>query len=295
MSQSLVVETRAPSRRILSTLALAIGSGCAFAVLGLGAWGGLLTLGMRSPQYFPFGLALMGGFLIAALTWLKWGRWPKAGLDFRRNAVRLDLVSPRIFGLSLAGGLSTMLAGFLLYVAHRTLAGMGGEGALVLPHASFAALLPGLVMAGIVAGVIEEVAFRGFMQTTLERRFGIIPAIAVSGFVWALFHTNHAYFGEEAIVWFGIFLAVATMLGLIAHRTRSLVPGVAVHSSFDTIYFVAAGLLAPCSTPIAWLQSFASPATLIAAATLMAIVACASWVAFWRQTKSREVADEQSY
>ena len=141
-------------------------------------------------------------------------------------------------------------------------------------------------MAGVVAGVVEEIAFRGFMQGTLERRFGIVPAILVSGFVWALFHTNHAYFGEEALTWFAIFLSVATMLGTIAHRTDSLIPGIAVHAGFDITYFVAAAILQPAIAPIAWVQSFAAPSALVGAAVVFATIALTSWVAFFRATKS---------
>jgi membrane protease YdiL (CAAX protease family) len=145
---------------------------------------------------------------------------------------------------------------------------------------------PGLVMAGIVAGTVEEIAFRGFMQGTLERRFGIVPAILISGFVWALFHTNHSYFGEEALTWFGIFLSIAAMLGTIAHRTDSVIPGIAVHCGFDIAYFVAAGILAPRIAPIAWVQSFASPAALATAAALFATIALAAWVGFFRATRA---------
>jgi membrane protease YdiL (CAAX protease family) len=146
-------------------------------------------------------------------------------------------------------------------------------------------LLPGLVMAGIVAGVVEEIAFRGFMQGTLAKRFGIVPAILISGFVWALFHTNHSYFGEEAGLWFAIFLAVATMLGTVAYRTRSLVPGIAVHAGFDIAYFVAAGLLQPRIAPIAFVQSLAGPQVLMAAAAAIAAVSTLLWNGFFRATR----------
>jgi membrane protease YdiL (CAAX protease family) len=273
-----------PEPGALRTFVLAITSGCAFAIVGLGVWGAVLGTGVTHPGLMPFGVATMAAFLAGAVSWLKWGSWPARGSAFRRAAVRLDAVPLKTFGLSLIAGWSTMLAGFALYVAHRVASGMGGESALALPHVAFTLLLPGLVMAGTVAGVVEEIAFRGFMQTTLERRFGIVPAILVSGFAWALFHTNHSYFGEEALAWFAIFLSVAAMLGTIAHRTRSLLPGIAVHSGFDIAYFVAAGLLQPHFAPIAWVESFASPAELVSFAAVAGVIALAAWVSFFRTT-----------
>ena len=179
-----------------------------------------------------------------------------------------------------------MLCGFCLYVAHRTLSGIGGEGLLALPHAPFAMLWPGLVMAGLVAGIVEEIAFRGFMQGTLERRFGVVPAILVSGLLWAGFHLNHSYFAEEPLLWPAIFLAVATILGTIAHRADSLIPGIAVHAGFDSAYFLAAGLLAPRVAPIEFVQSIVSPLMLMIAAAIAGLIALLSWKSFFRATQT---------
>jgi uncharacterized protein len=275
----------APHTGAISTFLKAVISGAVIAVIGLGVWGAMLMAAMKNPAFGPWLVPAMTAFLAAGAAYLKWGKWPNAGRAFRNEGVRLNPVSPRAFLLSLAAGWSTMLTGFCLYVAHRTLGGMGGENALVLPHAPLVLLLPGLVMAGLVAGVVEEIAFRGFMQGTLERRFGIVPAILVSGFVWALFHTNHSYFGEEALTWFAIFLSIAAMLGMIARRTDSVIPGIAVHCGFDIAYFVAAGILAPRIAPIAWVQSFASPAQLACAAALFAALALVSCAGFFRATR----------
>ncbi len=282
MSQSLTMP--APRTGAVSTVVKAIVSGCIVAMIGLGAWGGLGLTALRQPGFMPWLVPAMASVLVLGAAYLKWGKWPNSGAAFRSEAVRLNAVRLKPFLLSLIAGWSTMLTGFCLYVAHRAASGMGGENPLSLPHAPLAMLLPGLVMAGLVAGVVEEIAFRGFIQGTLERRFGIVPAILVSGFVWALFHTNHSYFGEEALVWFGIFLSVATMLGTIAHRTNSLIPGIAVHAGFDISYFVAAGILQPRIAPIAWVQSFASAQELIAAAAVFAVVMVLSWIAFFRAT-----------
>ena len=49
-----------------------------------------------------------------------------------------------------------------------------------------------LVMASIVAGVTEEAAFRGYMQTPIERRYGVVSAIFVNGAMFGLLHfPNH--------------------------------------------------------------------------------------------------------
>ena len=278
-------EYEAPTGAI-HTLIKAIGSGVAVALAGLGSWGGLLYAGSANPVFLPWVVPAMATILVVAGAYLKWGAWPRSGRAFRRQAVRLNAVSLRAFLLALAAGWSTMLCGFCLYVAHRTLAGMGGEGLLALPHATFSSLWPGLVMAGIVAGVVEEIAFRGFIQGTVERRFGVAPAILVSGLLWAAFHLNHSYFAEEPLLWPAIFLAVATILGMIAQRTDSLIPGIAVHAGFDCAYFLVAGLLAPRIAPIAFIESVANPQMLVIAAVIAGAIALPSWLAFFRATRT---------
>jgi membrane protease YdiL (CAAX protease family) len=270
----------------VSTIVKAVVSGCVIAFIGLGIWSGLLIAGMHFPHLVVLAVPLMAAVLFGGGLYLKYGAWPRTGRAFRSEGVRLNPVRLKPFLFALAAGWSTMAAGFCLYIARRSLLGLGGEDPLLLPHAPLAVLLPGLVMAGIVAGVVEEVAFRGFMQGTLERRFGVIPAILISGFVWALFHLNHSYFGEAVLMWFGIFLAVATMLGTIAHRTNSLIPGIVVHSGFDIAYFVAAGVLAPKIAPIAFVEQIASPAMLFASAALLATLALGSWFGFLRATRA---------
>jgi membrane protease YdiL (CAAX protease family) len=273
-----------PGSGALRIIVKATLSGIAVAGLSLVVWNGLLIGALRNPQWWNWIVPVMAAVLVGSAAYLRWGTWPKSGRVFRRESLRFNRVSLKIILLSLAAGWSTMIAGFCLYVAHRSLLGMGGEVPITLPHMQFALLLPGLLMGALVAGSTEEVAFRGFMQGTLEKRFGVIPAILFSGLVWGLFHTNHSYFGEEIAVWLGVFLSVAAMLGTFAARTNSVIPGILVHTGFDAAYFVAAGALQPRIAPIAWLQSFASPIVLIGAALIAASVALVAWVGFVRAT-----------
>jgi membrane protease YdiL (CAAX protease family) len=282
---SLSLTLNEPRSGALGTIVKAVVSGGVIAVVGMGLWGGLGLEAMKNPAFMPYLVPAMVAILVVGALYLKYGQWPRTGAAFRNQAVRLNPVKLKPFLLSLAAGWSTMLTGFCLYVAHRMAGGMGGESALVFPHAPFAVLLPGLIMAGVVAGTVEEIGFRGFMQGTLERRFGVVPAILISGFVWALFHTNHSYFAQDVALWFAMFLAISFMLGGIAHRTDSLLPGIAVHSGFDITYFVFAGALAPRIAPIAWVQSFATPPELVVAASGFAVVMAVSWIAFFRATK----------
>ena len=126
-------------------------------------------------------------------------------------------------------------------------------------------------------------------QGRLERAYGVVPAILVSGLVWAVFHTNHSYFDTDplnVVIWFCIFLVVSAMLGTIAHRTNSVLPGIVIHAGFDSTYFISAGLLQPEIAPLTFLESLARPPVFIAAGAMLAVLAALAWAALFRATRS---------
>lgn len=68
----------------------------------------------------------------------------------------------------------------------------------------------------IMSTLFEEVFFRGFLQTKFEKALGIIPAILLSGIVFALYHLGYPKFRsmEQIITMFlvGTFFAIAFRL-----------------------------------------------------------------------------------
>lgn len=73
----------------------------------------------------------------------------------------------------------------------------------------------------IVAGITEEILFRGFVQKTLEKRKGVTPAVTTASILFALIHINP---------WWVIqILILAMFLGIIAWRADSILPGIIVH------------------------------------------------------------------
>jgi len=273
---------------IARTLALAIGSGVAIIIVCETVWVGLIAAYSRYPVSFPWFVPAMAAFLAAGVSWLKWGTRPRYGREARRSGVRLNPVAPRIFLFSLLAGWTTFFSGAFAYVAYRMLSGLGGEVPMTIPPGPRISVLSGLAMAAIVAGVVEEISVRGFMQGRLEKAFGVVPAIIVSGFVWALFHTNHSYFDAKLIdiaTWFGIFFAVSAILGTIASVTDSVLPGMVVHAGFDGLYFVSAGILQPRIAPLSFLETLASPETFAMIAALLALLAIGSWFVLLRTVR----------
>lgn len=90
-----------------------------------------------------------------------------------------------------------------------------------------------IIMGSLVAGICEEVGFRGYMQTPLEQKYGPVAGISITSVIFALAHIHQAWASGIMIE---IFM-VSVMIGYLAYATGSLLPGIIAHFSFDVINF----------------------------------------------------------
>lgn len=91
-----------------------------------------------------------------------------------------------------------------------------------------------VVIAVLVAPWIEEIAMRGLVYSSLARRFGFWPAAIVSAFLWS---------GAHLVA--GVLLVLAgegVLLAYLRRRTGSLLPGVALHCTQNTLVSVYSGV-----------------------------------------------------
>jgi membrane protease YdiL (CAAX protease family) len=90
-----------------------------------------------------------------------------------------------------------------------------------------------IVMASLVAGICEEIGYRGYMQAPLERKYGPVMGISITSLVFAVSHLHQAW---ASGIFLGIF-ALSFVIGYLAYASRSLLPGIIAHVSFDIINF----------------------------------------------------------
>jgi ABC-2 type transport system permease protein/sodium transport system permease protein len=88
-------------------------------------------------------------------------------------------------------------------------------------------------MAPMVAGVVEEMAFRGYMQSHLER-IGPTFAILVTSAAFTLLHANHGLAYLLAVAP-GLFLA-SVVYGYLALKSGSIIPGMVLHFAGDLAF-----------------------------------------------------------
>jgi membrane protease YdiL (CAAX protease family) len=84
------------------------------------------------------------------------------------------------------------------------------------------------------AGVVEEVAFRGYLQKPLEEAYGIISALLVTGAAFWFAHVPKVTLSHLPFH----FLA-SILLGVIAYRTNSLLPAIIGHTLGDALLLPA--------------------------------------------------------
>ena len=86
-----------------------------------------------------------------------------------------------------------------------------------------------LIMGSIVAGICEETGFRGYMQVPLEKKYGPVTAIIFTSIIFMLIHLSHSW---AVPILPHIFFA-SLLLGILAFKTGSLIPGIIGHSILD--------------------------------------------------------------
>jgi membrane protease YdiL (CAAX protease family) len=127
----------------------------------------------------------------AAYLWCYWrylgGQWEPADTSaFRRQSLRANRLPAPVWMWALfAGGLGLVALVFGLRLANRLvlLPPQQMPDLTGIPHWTIWSLL---LMSAPVAGIVEEAAFRGYMQGPIERIHGLFIATLITGTMFAL-------------------------------------------------------------------------------------------------------------
>jgi hypothetical protein len=86
-----------------------------------------------------------------------------------------------------------------------------------------------LTAGSIIAGICEETGFRGYMQAPLEKKYGPFTAILITSVMFTLVHMSHSW--AKPILPHIFFASI--LLGILAWKTNSIIPGIIGHSILD--------------------------------------------------------------
>jgi membrane protease YdiL (CAAX protease family) len=204
------------------------------AVLPGGVWTVLLVTNLRTNANIPWAVAAMG-----IILWVMWqyldGRGPPASTsETRHRLLRAALISAPRFAWALLAGILSIIALAGLWIVLLQLVRWPSR---VLPDFSkypLFTVVTVIAMACVVSAIPEEAGFRGYFQAFLERKLSGPAAIVTSALVIAPAHCLTQGFLWPVMLFYFL---VDSMLGTIAYLTKSIVPGIAVHSTGLLVFF----------------------------------------------------------
>ena len=222
------------SESIFGTLG-AVLLGFVVLMIGGGVSGALMFSNLELAPHLPL-------FLPATILWLwlfwryvRGDGWPRSTSERRRNLLRVRKLSSRAWAWSLvAGGLALAAVMGIAFMTYRFAA---------LPDAAYRApfdvasfppwtLVSIFAAVALTAAVVEEAAFRGYMLSGIQLRYGWLVGIGLVTILFYLAHRSHAY---ATLAFLPFFLAHGLTMGLLVFYTRSIAPGIVLHAVSDLI------------------------------------------------------------
>jgi len=185
----------------------------------------LFAANLRYYPSVPWAVPVIAVYLWFFFRYLNGTGPPESTAGDRRARLRANRVSARVWVWALvAGGLGIVVLVIALRVANRlvVLPQQQLPGFDELPSFTALSLLLG---SAPVAGIVEESAFRGYMQGPIERSHGLMVAILITGTMFAVAHLDFTL-----ILW-PYYVAVAAIYGTVTYLTGSILPAVVLHTA----------------------------------------------------------------
>ncbi len=211
-----------------------------FIILEIGTrlWSIIVVANLRMKPEIPWSFTLMAVLLFLIWKYLD-GKWlPKSTQKNRHLWMRANSMTPK---KRKWGWISALLLGVtilgLIFLGLRIMDATSGqilqiERISVYPSLTVVSLI---IMTSLVAGIIEEISFRGYMQKPLELKYGPKTAIMLVALFFTLLHLPNATITPHLIP---IFFVGSIGWGVLAYLTNSIIPGLVIHSSIDIISYL---------------------------------------------------------
>jgi membrane protease YdiL (CAAX protease family) len=209
----------------VSTVLRAVVVGMLVAIVGTLPRNIVFAANLRYFAEVPWAVPVTAVYLWFFWRYLNGAGPPESTAQARGRSLRANRVSARVWLWALlAGGLGIVALVFALRVANRMIE-LPSQQLPDLRHVPKITVLSLLLFAAPVAGIIEEAAFRGYMQGPIERRYGLGVAILITGTMFAVAHLDFT------LVLWPYYVAVAAIYGTVTYLTNSILPAVVLHTA----------------------------------------------------------------
>lgn len=260
--------------------AAAIALGFLIAFAGGTIWSILLGLNLALNPALPWSVATAIALLTIAWLYLSGLGWPRGTQAARRASLPQNKLSAGSWLAALAAAIGA--SGFALCVlllAFRLLP------IPVTPLPEFANREPWIALvyfgaASLVAGMVEEAAFRGYMLTGVERAWGRVAAYIVVAVAFAILHAGNPEFLYLLPLYFFLSLALSGVVTM----SGSVWPGVVAHTLSDFASFVLLLFAGPAvlAAPLRLAAPDAPAVALAVTAALLGVISVSGFVAMRR-------------
>jgi membrane protease YdiL (CAAX protease family) len=147
-------------------------------------------------------------------------------LEARRNSLRANPLPGEVWGAALFAGILGLVTVVILLRVMNRMVTLPQQQDIDITKYPVSTVVLLVAMSAVVAGVVEEGSFRGYLQGPIERRHGPVFAILVTGLLFGFAHFSHP---EVTVLLMPYYLAVAAVYGALAYFTNSILPSMVLH------------------------------------------------------------------
>lgn len=262
----------------------AVITGMLAAAAGTVPWALLVVANQKFVPSVPWSVPVMALYL-----WLLWRHAPRTNL-------RANRLSDDVWAAAIIAGMLGLWALVLVQGVLNRMVTLPAQQAGDLSQFSFISLASLVLMGSIVAGIVEEASFRGYMQGPIERRHGPVVAILVTGGLFGFAHFAHP---EVTLLLMPFYIGVAAIYGTLAYLTNSIWPSVVLHAVgniFGAIDFFARGQsewqASSSPTPLVW-ETGADASFWMSVAAAIVVGAAAVWAYYTLADVARKTSADR--
>jgi membrane protease YdiL (CAAX protease family) len=216
----------------LPVVVRAVLTGAVVALVGTTPWALMVSANFKYGSAVPWSVPPTVLYLWFFWRYLRGVGPPRSTAELRHANLRAHSISAEVWGAALFAGILGLGAVLLLQVVTNRLVTLPPQQLSDTSHVPGVTLLCFLLTGSAVAGIVEEAAFRGYMQRPIERRHGLVVAILVTGTLFGFAHFAHP---EVTLILMPYFIAVAAVYGALASLTNSIFPSTALHTGGNVL------------------------------------------------------------
>lgn len=205
------------------------------AVFAIGSYPALAAINFIP---FPFSLLGLGLVLFLYLKFFsgRWGAKESASVKFRTNNFRSIKLSKEVWTWGITAALLLVAVQQSLFVVIFRLFEYKPEVMITFQLGDYPSAFLWLVFisSALIAGISEEVGFRGYMQIPLEAKYKPWIANVIVSVIFLVFHLNQGW-AQPSL--FGALFVLSFLFGMLAITTGSLIPSIIAHFVTDIFNF----------------------------------------------------------